>query len=294
MHAARPFLPVLLAVAAAGCGSNQFIQPNTDKGKTAYLFLGSDESLQEQGRISAHRRFRMIDETEIDTWILRSEQEKGTVVVLHGLGESKANYLSVGENLVKRGYDVVLPDLRRHGRSGGQYVTHGIKEKFDVSSIVDRLIREGSVDPPIYVAGVNLGAVVALQYAAVNQNRVKGVMAVDPYTDLESYVEYTMRLLPEKDRRETMDEIQSRASFRVADASAVNAIRQLRVPVLLAYGVIDVSVPPGHARKLYEQAEGPKDIVYVEPLSLALTWPEWMARQIDRLATTKLQDPGQQ
>ncbi|MFP4355364.1 MAG: alpha/beta hydrolase [Phycisphaerae bacterium] len=294
MHRTRNGFGVFLVfcLAAAGCGKDyqamQFLQPSPAAGKSAYLLLGSDDALVKQGRISEARTFTVLDETKIHTWVLRPEgQAKGTVVMLHGMGESKANYLSVGEHLVGLGYNAILPDLRRHGKSDGQYVTHGIKERFDVSTIVDRLLREGAVNEPIYAAGVNLGAVVALQYAAVDR-RVEGVMAVDPYVDLKSYVEYSMRLLPQQDRQEAIAEIQKVGSFRVEDASAVNAVRQLKIPLLFAYGVVNLAVPPTQARALHQEASEPKDIVYVEPLSLGIFWPEWMADQIDRLITTKL------
>jgi len=43
-------------------------------------------------------------------------------VLLHGEEQCKANYLGMGKNLAKMGYDVVLIDLRSHGKSTGKYV----------------------------------------------------------------------------------------------------------------------------------------------------------------------------
>ena len=290
-------LAVLTAlVALSGCGAShdarQFIHPNTDNGKTALAFLPSDAKLRDAGRISGHTVLTSYDGVDLDLWWIHPTDTpaKGTVVLLHGLGESKANLLGVGEKLAAMGYDVVLPDLRFHGRSGGAYVTHGVREKNDVKQVVDTLVRRGQVHPRLFAAGTNLGAAVALQYAAI-EPRVEGVMAVDAYTDLESYVNYAMRLRPAHERAEAMEEIRRAANFNVADASAIKAVRSLKIPLLFAYGVLDRNVPKEHTQQMFAEASEPKDLVLVEPLSLMLTWQQWMADQIDRLATTGLKKP---
>ncbi len=42
-----------------------------------------------------------------------------TIFWIHGLGEHGGRYLHVAEDLVERGWRVILPDLRGHGRSTG-------------------------------------------------------------------------------------------------------------------------------------------------------------------------------
>ncbi|MEK6261130.1 MAG: alpha/beta fold hydrolase [Planctomycetota bacterium] len=42
-----------------------------------------------------------------------------TIIWLHGLGEHGGRYLHFAEDLVERGWRVILPDLRGHGRSTG-------------------------------------------------------------------------------------------------------------------------------------------------------------------------------
>lgn len=54
-----------------------------------------------------------------DEPILPSGDSTRTCFWVHGLGEHGGRYLHVAENLVERGWRVILPDLRGHGRSTG-------------------------------------------------------------------------------------------------------------------------------------------------------------------------------
>ncbi len=49
-----------------------------------------------------------------------------TAVIVHGYDDHGGRYLGVGDAFVKRGYRVLIPDMRGHGRSGGQrgFVKH--------------------------------------------------------------------------------------------------------------------------------------------------------------------------
>lgn len=49
-----------------------------------------------------------------------AEAARGTVVIIHGLGEHAGRYAHVAAWLNARGWDVLAPDLRGHGRSEGK------------------------------------------------------------------------------------------------------------------------------------------------------------------------------
>ena len=152
--------------------ARQIIEYNTDSGRLLLNLTGTAEQLLKRKRIDAHRSITVADGTKIDVWVLKAKRDRGsaggTALLLHGLGESKAKYLRAGEHLAKMGYDVVLPDLRAHGRSGGKYVTYGALEKLDVKAVMDDLIGSGTVHKNVYVFGVTLGAATAIQYGSVS------------------------------------------------------------------------------------------------------------------------------
>jgi alpha-beta hydrolase superfamily lysophospholipase len=59
------------------------------------------------------------DDTELFVREWRSDEPRPTIVIVHGLAEHSGRYEHVGTFLSERGYDVLIPDLRGHGRSGG-------------------------------------------------------------------------------------------------------------------------------------------------------------------------------
>jgi len=297
-------VPAVLAMALAiGCEKDfyakQIIVQNTDPGKVLLELAGSPETLIKQGRIDFHRQVLAPDGTNIDVWVIKAKlstevpRALGTMILLHGLGESKASFpiFGVGERLAKKGYDVVLPDLRAHGRSGGRYITYGALEKLDIKAVIDHLAKEGSIHTPVYVFGTNLGGSVAIQYAAIDE-RCKGVMAVAPYKGIASVGWTRVKLMAPAMSLEQFQQVLARAGqigqFDPAQASAVAAARQLKCPLLLVHGILDLSVPLEHSKAIYEAAMCPKKLetptfeIFVLPAILE----DWIAGRLDKLAKT--------
>lgn len=301
-----PMVHLLLAALLAGCGADynarQIVEHNTLSGKVFEDMAGTGQKLIERGDIDAHRRYKMPDKTDIDVWVLHARQRrpskpdpaKGTVIILHGLSESKASfpYRGSGTRLAKMGYDVVLPDLRAHGRSGGRYVTFGAKEKYDVKAVIDALLGEGQIHEPIYAFGATLGATIAIQYAAIDP-RCKGVMVMTPYRDATTFARRRLLMLSEEDFQAALDQAGKLADFDPAEASAVEAAKKLSIPLLLVHGMIDLSVPAENSQAIYDAAAGPKKLTLVIPgetVALFAVMEDWIADRMDTLIKTGLKE----
>ncbi|MFP3938322.1 MAG: alpha/beta hydrolase [Phycisphaerae bacterium] len=300
----------LLWVLATGLGcqhdeyARQLIQPNTHPGKVRENLTGSGDQLVARNRISEHRVITVGDGTDIDVWTISAreqddsaEQPRGTVVVLHGTSESKATYLGVGRRLSTKGFDVVLPDLRRHGRSGGEVTTYGAKEKQDVKTVMDELLAEQVVSEPVYAVGTTLGAATAILYAAID-DRVEGVMVITPYKDAETMMRRHLAIMAPAmsaaDVREVIDRAAEMGDFELSEASAQEAAPRLDCPLLLIHGLIDVSVPLEHSETIYRAANEPKDMRVFKPgpehMVLIARWEDWIAERVDELVETGLAD----
>jgi len=275
------YILAIVAIAAAagacGCGTGgtfaamQLIEPPTEAGKGLLRLTGSPEWLIKQGRIDAHRRIKAGDGADMDVWIIKARPAKeaakigATALVIHSMTTNKAWFLSLGEDLARAGWDVVLPDLRAHGASGGTYVTWGALEKYDMKEIVGALIDEGLISPRIYALGGSLGGCVAVQYAAIDP-RCEGVMALAPPTGRRG----AAKLMWPVSTTEAIESAVSRAGaiarFDPENASAVNAAARLKCPLILVHGRWDFVVPYDHSRKIYDAAREPKKLI---PLWLA-------------------------
>jgi pimeloyl-ACP methyl ester carboxylesterase len=172
---------------------------------------------------------------------------------------SKAWFLTMGGKLADRGWDVVLPDLRAHGASGGQHITWGAKEKHDLRAVMDRLLADGKVSGRIYVAGSSMGASVAIQYAAI-EPRCRGVMAIAPPRSALEICRRILFFVKLTDFDAAMGEAARLADFDPDDASAEQAAKRLHCPLLLIHGVWDFIVPFQHSEAIYLAAKCPKKL----------------------------------
>ena len=270
----RAGLPLLLVCGLlTGCTVDQYarmlIEQDTTYGKINQAMVGSSEQLVASKAVSAARRFTMADGTQIDVWVLKAATEapaRGTVLLLHGLCDSKVTYVRLGRLLATKGFDVVLPDLRAHGRSTGKFVTYGALEKQDQKTVMDTLLAEKAVAEPVYAFGASMGASVAILYAAM-EPRVQGVMAVAPSRDMRitcrRFLTRNAILLDDLQFDKVIAKAGQIGDFRPSEASSLVEIARLRCPVLLVHGTLDVFVPFADSKELYDAAICPKEIELV-------------------------------
>ncbi len=296
MKKAICLLGLAIFLSCIGCDQAKFIveSKTTPANKIKMELLGNGEQLQKRGTINLHRKFTMDDNVNIDVWLINAAKKPtlGSVVVLHGTDESKSNYLGIGQNLAKLGYDTVLIDLRSHGRSDGKYITCGAKEKHDVKTIVDTLINEKKITAkPLYLFGVTFGGAVAIQYAAIEPN-VAGLVAVAPWKDTYSMARRKLKLMKEDEFQATLKQAGKLADFDPIKTSAVKDAEELHCPVYLIHGLLDMAVPISDSKAIIAQVKGSKKLKIIMPgpeqLSIGIGWESWVPEQIDMVAKGKL------
>ena len=93
-------------------------------------------------------------------------EARGTIVVVHGLGEHIGRYAHVAAFLVGRGWRVVGYDQRGHGRSdGGRGRLNAPDDLFaDLAAVVDAVRAEHS--GPLVLLGHSMGGLVAARFVA--------------------------------------------------------------------------------------------------------------------------------
>ncbi|MEM7625185.1 MAG: alpha/beta fold hydrolase [Planctomycetota bacterium] len=193
----------------------------------------------------------------LDAWF--SPRNAGTpqrlpVVIAHGLMETKERHFKTAWKLNARGHDVLLFDHRVHGRSTGRRLTFGVQEKFDMQAVIDRARDRGFIGDRVITMGFSLGGGTALQHAAVDE-RVVGVIGLAPFADFRGAIRsFRQTLTPWLDEQWVMDGFDAasaEAGFKIDEASALEAFKQVTVPVLLAEGGKDPFLPGvDHVHKL--------------------------------------------
>lgn len=94
-------------------------------------------------------------------WLPASRPSRAAVIIAHGIDHTRQVMLPRAAFLVAAGYNVLLPDLRGHGESGGSIVSPGFLEARDILGGI-RYIRSRRDNEPIGLLGLSYGAVASL------------------------------------------------------------------------------------------------------------------------------------
>ena len=108
------------------------------------------------------------------TW---GPEEGPLVLCLHGILEQGAAWSEVAIRLAQKGYRVIAPDLRGHGRSdrvgkGGSY--NLIDFLGDIDAIVENLAGKAFI-----LVGHSLGSVLGAVFATIRPQRIKNIVLVE-------------------------------------------------------------------------------------------------------------------
>lgn len=112
--------------------------------------------------------FATSDGLALTGWWMPEQVEghNGTVVFLHGYGQSRNQSLLVAPFLAAHAYDVLAFDFRAHGESGGDETTVGLVETRDVRAAIDWLLTRDDVDASrIALVGFSMGGATAINAA---------------------------------------------------------------------------------------------------------------------------------
>ncbi len=116
---------------------------------------------------------------------LDDDSPRGTVLVVHGLGEHAARYAGVADALNQWGYTVRSYDQVGHGDSGGArgVLPYDTRLLDDLTDVVDSTRRIMAANEPLILLGHSMGGVVAAQFVLHKMRRVEGLILSSPAFD---------------------------------------------------------------------------------------------------------------
>jgi uncharacterized protein len=201
----------------------------------------------------------------LSCWLIPPwEISRGTVILLHGVSESKIAGLPMAHLLHHHGFTVVLYDARRHGDSGGRYCTYGFYEKHDPGMIISYLETRSDLQlGKIGLFGASMGAAVALQAAAI-EPRIAAVVAESSFATLrkvfDGYQKRMIKLPFHYLRNIVIKRSEILAHFKANAVSPLQAVRDIHIPVFLVHGDADVNIPPSASEQIYANANPPREL----------------------------------
>lgn len=169
----------------------------------------------------------------------------------------------------KMGYNALLVDQRGHGKSGGKAITFGIKERFDCMDWICYANRRFGDRTNIILAGISMGASTVLMASDLGlPANVKGIVADCPYSAPKGILKEVMKQMKfPVNVTYTALKIGAKCfgGFDIEEHSAVEAMKNCRIPVLFIHGDEDYFVPCKMSQECYDVCiSEDKRIVYVK------------------------------
>ncbi|MDX1358752.1 MAG: alpha/beta hydrolase [Clostridia bacterium] len=107
------------------------------------------------------------------------------IVLQHGVTMNHKFMLAYAYMYHQMGYNLILPDARRHGKSGGKTSSYGYYEKYDMRACIDHLRQKFGKNINIGMHGVSMGASIVLSYAAGVRDDCSFYIADCPYSSFK-------------------------------------------------------------------------------------------------------------
>lgn len=206
----------------------------------------TEEYITSNDGISLYGRVYMNPETT-GNWVL----------FVHGHGSSSAKTVDIAAKLVEMGYNVLAPDMRAHGKSGGSYSGMGWLERKDILQWIDTITAKNK-DAKIVLYGISMGAATVMMTSG--EKLPENVLcAVEDCGYTTVYDEFLWQMkqqysylpkFPLFDMASIICGI--KAGYTFSDASSVKQLADCKIPMLFIHGDADTYVPFSMLQKVYD------------------------------------------
>ncbi len=242
-----------------------------------------DPIYEEWARALKDTPTELVEIRSHDRYVLRAhwypvEGATRTVIAAHGWHSRwNLDFSGIGPYLHEHGCNLLFIEQRSHGESGGDLISYGIRERYDILSWLD-WVEAYHPGLPVYLCGVSMGAATVLMTAGLPiAGRVAGIIADCGYSDPQEIIKITLKQPLGGLSGPTLAAVnlncKRRENFTFKDYSPVEAMaRNTEVPCLFIHGTEDKLVPWRMAMENFYACQAPKDILIVNGAGHAMSF----------------------
>jgi pimeloyl-ACP methyl ester carboxylesterase len=199
------FVPAVV-VLAVGVGSLTFyfIHRLTHPQRLALHATPRDFQIILEQPMWFDEKWKNADSTQTVGWFLSQGKPAPGIIVSHGYGSNRSEMITLGFELWKAGFHVVMYDLRGHGESPVKWSGVGTYEKDDLLSAIKFLKNRKNetgqdlLDGRIGLYGVNVGGYASL-VASAQSPAVRAVAVDSVYETSTQFLSNELKALAGKD-----------------------------------------------------------------------------------------------
>lgn len=274
---------MLLFIVALGFIGNYFynlaLNPNTPKD---IVFGTPEEAEATSGQVLDEDKEWLLNKsnytdeyiTSSDNLNLHSYEVKNItpsnkwVITVHGYTSESINMSTYAKKYYDMGYNVLIPDLRSHGLSEGNYIGMGWDDRLDIISWINHILAENP-DAEIVLHGVSMGAAtVSMTSGEELPSNVKAIIADCGYTSVWDEFAYQLDdlfSLPEFPIMNVSSLVaQIRAGYSLGEASSIEQVKKSKTPILYIHGDQDDFVPYFMMEELYNATSSEKEMLTIK------------------------------
>ena len=276
-------ISILLLVVILGVGGlvgnyfyNLALNPFTSKD----MIFGDDDD-DTSLEVEADVNWLIKDSNYIDTYITSSDNLKlhayevnnenktdKWAIVVHGYTSEGKLLSSKAKHLYNMGYNVLVPDLRSHGTSEGNYIGMGWHDRLDIIDWINYIVKNNPKSE-IALHGTSMGSATVLMVSGEKlPSNVKAIVDDCGYTSVYDEFIYQLKQLfnlpafPIMNFSDVVTHI--RAGYCLNDASAINQVKKSTTPILYIHGDKDDFVPYYMMDELYNATNSEKEKLTIE------------------------------
>ena len=201
--------------------------------------------------------------------LIEAENPVGLVVAVHGFRSWPAReYALIAKHLYDEGYTVLYPYMRAHRKSGGKYITFGVKERYDIAAWA-KLLSDQRPDLPLFLYGQSMGGATVIMASGLDlPANTRGVIADSAYFSpkdvigtalVQSYKAPVFPMLPAMDLWARII-----AGYSVTATTCQEALDKTKLPFLFIHGTEDELVPYAMGLQNFEHCHTEKQMLTVE------------------------------
>ncbi|MBS7255920.1 alpha/beta hydrolase [Flavobacterium branchiicola] len=232
-----------------------------EKAKTLFLGVNNPKPRNNKFPSQIYTTLKLHSNKEIECWLIKNKNSKGTVILFHGYGGEKSSMLSKSDEFIKLGFNTLLVDFMGSGNSEGNQTTIGFKEAEEVKTTFDYLQRSGEQN--IYLFGTSMGAVAIMKCINDTNIKPKGILLECPFGSMYTTVcarfnKMNAPIFPMAGLLVFWGGLQN--GFWGFNHNPSEYAKNITCPTLLLYGEKDKSVSRKEIDEIYTNLKGLKKL----------------------------------
>lgn len=172
----------------------------------------------------------------------------------------------------KQGFNILIIDQRRHGKSQGKYSSYGYFERYDLNMWINYLIENFGNDIIIGLHGESMGGGTVMETIPLN-NHIAFIIEDCGYSNFYELMKYQIHYKYPKILYYPLctslfianEIIKVKVKFSFKDVNPLKIISNTNIPIMFIHGKEDDFVPTYMCEKLYNAKQfGYKEILLVD------------------------------